>query len=266
MRHAAIERLLGEARERRCRRGLEGPMAGAGGTEAAAASSQRRPKRSLESETATAAEAEPPSLRAVAAGMRGKVILDAVQRVAMEVAMRQVKRAQAAKPKTSELERMRRECDRWLHILAKVRRLPPYHVRFGNGASATPSDYKYVKGGVPKEVAQLWATEMPRDGAPHRQLGEGNPRDAARRARLSGWNRARGQQPTATLLINSFRKPRRRTPFRRPLGRKMQLCAHNQLLDVAWNADQGRPMDAAMGMRRDATTAQGLWEAERRRT
>ena len=104
------------------------------------------------------------------------------------------------------------------------------------------------------------ATEMPRDGAPHRQLGEGNPRDAARRARLSGWNRARGQQPTATLLINSFRKPRRRTPFRRPLGRKMQLCAHNQLLDVAWNADQGRPMDAAMGMRRDATTAQGLWE------
>ena len=43
-------------------------------------------------------------------------------------------------------------------------------MRFGNGTLATPSDYKFIKGGVPKEVAQLWTTEMPRDERRRREL------------------------------------------------------------------------------------------------
>ena len=171
-RRAGFERLLEEALgQRRCQES-EGPgeTEGARGAEADAASPQRRPKRSREPVDEAAVEAGSPSLRAMAAGVPGKVVLAAVQRVAVEVAMRQVQRAQAAKPKASELERMRRECDGWLRILATVRELPPYHVRFGNGASAVPSDYKYIKGGAPSEVEQLWAAAMPRDERRRREL------------------------------------------------------------------------------------------------
>ena len=78
--------------------------------------------------------------------------------------------------------------------MAKVRELPPYHVRFGNGASAAPSDYKYIKGGAPSEVEQLWTTAMPRDERRRRTTCVGRRRGGRVRERWRGRRRWRRRQ------------------------------------------------------------------------
>ena len=98
----------------------------------------------------------------MAAGVEGKAVLEIVQRTALKVALEQVERARAAKATASPLERQRRACDAWLRVMAKVRELPPFHTRFGNGV-AVPRDYDHIQGGVPTDIAQLWASRMSRE-------------------------------------------------------------------------------------------------------
>ena len=104
----------------------------------------------------------PPSLQTIAAGVEGKAVLEIVQRTALKVALEQVERARAAKATASPLERQRRACDAWLRVMAKVRELPTFHTRFGNGV-AVPRDYDHIQGGVPTDIAQLWASRISRE-------------------------------------------------------------------------------------------------------
>ena len=173
-RRAGLQRLLERSR-RASTRGSEGAPAA---VNAAAETAPRPQPPTLASPSTAAAPAAagivlgpvarpgappspPPSLRTMAEGIEGKVVLEIVQRAALKTALKQVERAREAKAMTTPLERQRRVCDAWLRVMATVRELPPSHLRFGDGAGV-PGDYKHMQGGRPADIAQLWATRMPR--------------------------------------------------------------------------------------------------------
>jgi len=84
----------------------------------------------------------PPSLRAVAAGLKGKDVLARVQRAALRQGGAEAGGAGAGgdEARASPLERQRRVCDAWLRVMAAVRELPPFHPRFGDGGSSPSTE------------------------------------------------------------------------------------------------------------------------------
>ena len=165
-RHVRLLALLERSR-RASARGPEGASAEVGAVAGAVPRSHRHasappPPAAAPAAAAAAQLPSPPSLRAAAAGLKGKDVLARVQRAALRVALKLVERARAAKARASPLERQRRVCDAWLRVMAAVRELPPFHHRFRDG-TALPRDYEYVQGGAPPDIARLWAARMPRE-------------------------------------------------------------------------------------------------------
>ena len=173
-RHVGLLNLLKRSR-RASARGPVGASAEAGMVTGAVSRSHRRasvssPPAAAPATAAAARLPSPPSLRAMAAGLKGKDVLACVQRAALRVVLRQVERARAAKARASPLERQRRVCDAWLRVMAMVRELPPFQpastraLEFGDGG-AIPPDYLTLSDPIPKYLISISQVTPPDSGS-----------------------------------------------------------------------------------------------------
>ena len=134
-------------------------------------------------------------------------MIEVVQRVALDVALKLVRRSKRGRARASPRERLRRECDFWLRLLRKVRALPPQAARFGDGA-ARPRDYDFVRDGAPECVAALWRSKMSNGGRREAELSVVSERYESA---LSEYRRA-AEARRADELVEALQEAARTSP------------------------------------------------------